>query len=257
MGSDGAGCGNIMKAKGMILSVLCAMAAVGVTIWLADEHQARLRLGQENVALRQQLGRLAGLVAENERLSNILAQAKSPQSLPDERLKELLRLRGEAGVLRQQGKEIEALRQENRLARAKLESTLKTQNAGAPRAAATADYWPRDSWAFAGYTSPDAALQTSVWATSKGDLKALLGSTTGELQKQVEKDLEGKSETEATIRAMDEVARLKSVRVVDREVQADDTVVLTAAFEEGTDTHTTKLVMKKIGGEWKISGPSQ
>ena len=73
----------------------------GVTIWLADEHQARLRLGQENVALRQQLGRLAGLVAENERLSNILAQAKSPQSLPDERLKELLRLRGEAGVLRE------------------------------------------------------------------------------------------------------------------------------------------------------------
>ena len=62
MGSDGAGCGNIMKAKGMILSVLCAMAAVGVTIWLADEHEARLRLGQESMALRQQLGRLAGLV---------------------------------------------------------------------------------------------------------------------------------------------------------------------------------------------------
>jgi len=125
MGSDGASCGNTMKAKGLILSVLCAVAAVGVTIWLAEEHQARLRLGQENQALRQQLSRLAGLVAENERLSNILAQAKSPPSLPDERLKELLRLRGEAGVLRQQGKEIEALRQENRLARAKLESTLR------------------------------------------------------------------------------------------------------------------------------------
>ena len=257
MGSDGAGCGNTMKTKGLIPSVLCAMAAVGVTIWLADEHEARLRLGQENVALRQPLSRLAGLVAENERLSNILAQAKSPPSLPDERLKELLRLRGEAGVLRQQEKELEALRHENRLARAKLESALKTQNAGAPRAAATADYWPRDSWAFSGYTSPDAALQTSVWAASKGDLKALLGSTTGELQKQVEKDLDGKSESEATVRAMDEVARLKSVRVLNREVQADDTIVLTAAFEEGTDTHTTKLLMKKIGNEWKISGPSE
>jgi hypothetical protein len=73
----------------------------------------------------------------------------------------------------------------------------------------------------------------------------------------VEKDLDGKSESEATVRAMDEVARLKSVRVVNREVQADDTVVLTAAFEEGTDTHTTKLLMKKIGNEWKISGPSE
>jgi hypothetical protein len=45
--------------------------------------------------------------------------------------------------------------------------------------------------------------------------------------------------------------------VVNREVQADETVVLTAAFEEGTDTHTTKLLMKKIGNEWKISGPSE
>ena len=246
-----------MKANRVVLGILGVGAVAGVAICLAVERQARLRLGEENKALRQQVDPMAGLVAENERLSNILAQANGSRSLPDERLKELLRLRGEAGVLRQQGKEIEALRHENRLARAKLESTLKTQNGGASRAAATADYWPRDSWAFAGFASPDAALQTSVWAASKGDLKSLLGSTTGELQKQVEKDLEGKSETEATIRAMDEVARLKSVRVVDREVQADDTIVLTAAFEEGTDTHTTKLVMKKIGGEWKISGPSQ
>ena len=246
-----------MKAKSVILSVLWAMALAGVTIWLAVEHQARLRLGEANTVLRQQLDPMAGLIGEHERLSNLLAQANGSQSLPDERLKELLRLRGEVGVLRQQGKEIETLRQENRQARAALESTLRTRNAGTQRAAATTDYWPRDSWAFAGYANPDAALQTSVWAASKGDLRALLGSTTCELQKQVEKDLDGKSESEATVRAMDEVARLKSVRVVNREVQADDTVVLTAAFEEGTDTHTTKLLMKKIGNEWKISGPSE
>jgi hypothetical protein len=40
-------------------------------------------------------------------------------------------------------------------------------------------------------------------------------------------------------------------------VQADDTVVLTAAFEDGTDTHTSKLLMKKVGNDWKISGPPQ
>jgi len=257
MGSGGIGCGDTMKAKSVILSVLWAMALAGVTIWLAVEHQSRLRLGEANTALRQQLDPMAGLIAEHERLSNLLTQANGSQSLPDERLKELLRLRGEVGVLRQQGKEVETLRQENHQARAALESSLKTRNTGAPRAAATADYWPRDSWAFAGYASPDAALQTSVWAASKGDLKALLGSATGELQKQVGKDLDGKSESEATVRAMDEVARLKSVRVLNREVQADDTIVLTAAFEEGTDTHTTKLLMKKIGNEWKISGPSE
>ena len=52
---------------------------------------------------------------------------------------------------------------------------------------------------------------------------------------------------------MDEVMGLKSVRILNREVQGDDTVVLTAAFESRTDMQTGKLVMKKIGNGWKIS----
>ena len=129
-----------MKARSVILSVLWATAVIGVAIGLAVERQARLRLGEENEALRQQLGRMPGLVAENERLSNLVAQAHRPQSLPDGRVKaqsqpdeqllELLRLRGEVGVLRQQSKELETLREENRQARAALASGRKAQNAG-------------------------------------------------------------------------------------------------------------------------------
>ena len=54
---------------------------------------------------------------------------------------------------------------------------------------------------------------------------------------------------------MDEVNGMKSVRVIAREVQGDDTVVLTAEFEDRTESRTEKLVMKKIGNEWKVSGP--
>ncbi len=251
------GQGKAMKANSVILSVLCGTAVVALAIWLAVEHQARLRLGDEHKALEQQLDQMAGLAADNERLSNLVAQAGRSGSLPDEQSQELLRLRGEVGVLRQQTNGLEAARQENRQARAALESSLTNQSAGAAVAAATADYWPRGSWAFAGYASPDAALQTSLWAANNGELKALLDSTTGDLQKMVEKDLTGKSEGEAAVRAMDEVARLQSVRLLNREVQADGTVVLTAAFEEGTDTHTSKLLMKKIGNDWKISGPAE
>jgi hypothetical protein len=236
-------------------SVFCVAAVVALAIWLAVEHQARLRLGDEHKALEQQLDQMASLAADNERLSNLVAQAGRSGSLPDEQSRELLRLRGEVGVLRQQTNELEAARQENRQARAALDSSLTNQSAGVAGAAATADYWPRDSWAFSGYTSPDAALQTSLWAANNGDLKALLASTTGDLQQMVEKDLAGKSASEASVRAMDEVASLKSVRLLNREVQADDTVVLTAAFEDGTDTHTSKLLMKKIGNDWKIFGP--
>src|ERR1035441_4170953 len=127
---------------------------------------------------------MVGLIADNERLSNLLAQANRPQSLADDRLEELLRLRGEAGVLRQQTKELETLREENRQARAALASGLNT------------NYWPRDSWAFAGYASPDAALQSSLWAGSKGDLKTFLDSSTGDFKKKEENDLAGKSESD-------------------------------------------------------------
>jgi hypothetical protein len=224
---------------------------------MAVEHQARLRLGEEHQALEQQLDQMAELIARNQQLSNLVARASLPQSLPDDQSRELLRLRGEAGVLRRQARELETVRGENRQARAALESSLKTQSAGAANAAATADYWPRDSWAFAGYASPDAALQTSLWAANNGDLKALAASTTGDMQKLMEAEFGGKSETEASIRVMDDVIGLKSVRVLNREVQSDDTVMLTAAFEGRTDTRTEKLVMKKIGNEWKLSGPPQ
>jgi hypothetical protein len=164
--------------------------------------------------------------------------------LPDDQSLELLRLRGEAGLLRRQTRELEAVRNENLQARG-----------GVP--AATAGYWPRGSWAFAGYASPDAALQTHLWAASNGDLNALRAGVTGELRKQMDQELAGKSETEASIKARNEFAIFKSVRVLNSEVQADDAVVLTAVFEANTSTQTVKLLMKKIGNDWKFSGPAQ
>ena len=240
-----------MKATSVRTSGVCVAAIIGLAIWLAVEHRARLRLGEEQKALEQQLKQMAGLIAENAQLSNVVARAKSAQSLSDDQSRELLRLRGEVGLLRQQSQELETVRTENRQARAALESSLKTQSA------ATADYWPRDSWAFTGYASPDAALRTSLWAANNGDLKALLASATGEVRKEMEEEFGGKSESEASIRAMDQVISLKSVRVLNREVQADDAVVLTAAFEDRTNTHTVKPLMKKIGNDWRLSGRAQ
>ncbi len=250
-GQHGAERSDALRPISVITRVVCVTAVVGLAIWLAIEHRARLRLGDEHRALEAQLKQMAGLVAENEQLSLLVARAKRPPSLPDEQLRELLRLRGEAGVLREQNQELETARNENRQAHAALESSLKT------RGAATADYWPRGSWAFTGYASPDAALQTLLWAANNGDLKAMMASTTGDVHQMMEKEFAGKSEDEASIRAMDEVSSLQSVRVLNREVQGDDTVVLTAAFDSPTDTHTVELLLKRIGNDWKVSGSPQ
>ena len=243
-----------MKSKSAVLSVICVAAVAGVAIWLAVGHQARLRLAKENKALRQQLSQLASLATENARLSNFVDRVSRAQSLPDEQLRELIRLRGEVGVLRLQSNELDKLREENRQARSALESNLKSTSVTAAEATATADYWPRDSWAYAGYASPDAALQSSFWAANQGDMKTFMGGITGDILQKVQSDAEGKSEIEISAKARAEVASLQAVRVLSREVQADDTVVLTAEFQEESNTHTAKLLMKKIGNEWKLSG---
>ncbi len=237
-----------MKPK--ITNMIGIAAVVGLAIWVAFEHQRRTGLEREHQALQQQLAEMGDLVASNEQLSKLMAQSKSPRFMTDDQSRELLRLRGQAGVLRQQNRELETVREENRQARAGLESSLRNPSA------ATADYWPKDSWAFKGFATADAALQSSLWAANNGDMKALLASATGEMQKMMAEDLKGKSETEASIRMMDEVTGMKSVRVVNREVQGDDTSVLTIGMDGRNGPETQKLVMKKVGNEWKISGPA-
>lgn len=239
-----------MRANCAIIDVTCVAAIVALGIWLAVEYQTHLKIEREHKALAQQVEEISQLLAKNRESANLASRASQTRPAPDEQSLELLRLRGQVGVLREQCKELQNVRSENRAAHAPLEG--KGTNS-----VATADYWPRDSWSFTGYGSPDAALQTSLWAANNGDLKALLASTTGDLRKMVEADLAGKSPEEASIKAMDEVINFRSVRVINRETQTDDTAVLTVALENKTETETVKMLMKKVGNEWKIAGPAQ
>jgi hypothetical protein len=217
-------------------------------VWV--ERRARLKLQEERSSLEQQMALKANLISENQRLSHLLAGASSKQSETAAPSPELLRLRGEVGVLRRQTEGLERVQNENRRVRVAWENSVKNPGSGA----SGADYWPRDSWAFAGQTTPEAAFQTAIWATSNGDLKTLLASATGEFRQMIEKDIESKSDSEASIKAMDEVMRLTSIRVLSREVQGDDTVVLTVAFEEQNNVHVEDMLVKRIGNDWKLSG---
>lgn len=90
------------------LGIISVIAVAVVAIPLAIQPQSRAKLREENQVLRQQVSQLAQAAAENERLSNLLAQAKSPASLSREQASVLLKLRGEVGVLRRQNAELHA-----------------------------------------------------------------------------------------------------------------------------------------------------
>jgi hypothetical protein len=239
------------ERRSIVPVLVGAVVLISLGMGLAGEHQNRLELGEERQMLQQHLERVTELVAGSQRQANLPAATNPFQSPVSDPASELLRLRAELSALRQLTNELEHARKENTEAHAALDHYLT--NAAAPKVA-TADFWPRESWKSAGFATPDDAVRSSLWASDNGNVKALLDSTTGDFRQMLEKEYEGKSADEAAIRAMDEVSNLKSVQVINRDFQSDDTAVLTATFEDGDQTQTRKLILKKVGNEWKMAG---
>src|SRR5262245_22116692 len=79
---------------------IVGVAGLAILVLIGAYFQARMRGKDE--ALVEQTARVAQLEAENERLSNLVASATSSAPQRSEPSRELLRLRGEVGVLRQQ-----------------------------------------------------------------------------------------------------------------------------------------------------------
>lgn len=113
------------------VTILCLPIAMGLAIWLTLEHRALLKVNAENSSLRQQLSQMPQLLAENERLSNLIAEENGSPSPPDptaetsHESKDLDRLRGEVKALQQQNKEIQQLQANTRETRAAVETAMR------------------------------------------------------------------------------------------------------------------------------------
>jgi hypothetical protein len=87
---------------------LMALLIVALLTVIAIQRRAGSSLRQENEALRLQTSQIAALTQQNQRLSNAWAKAQQPATQTDEQKRELLKLRGEVGVLRQAATEAAA-----------------------------------------------------------------------------------------------------------------------------------------------------
>jgi RNA polymerase sigma factor (sigma-70 family) len=90
---------------------LGAIVVAGLAATVAIQQQTASKMGGEIQALRLQL---TGLAADNESLSNRLGQVRAPSPLAGDQFRELLRLRGEVGRLRDTTNLFGKLQQENR-----------------------------------------------------------------------------------------------------------------------------------------------
>jgi preprotein translocase subunit SecD len=84
-------------------SMLGTIVVAGVAAYLLFQHQAQVKLREENESLRQHISQLQ---SENEGFSNRVAQLTRSSASDRDRLRELLRLRGEVGLLRRQQREL-------------------------------------------------------------------------------------------------------------------------------------------------------
>lgn len=85
------------------MATLGTVLVVAVATPVLIQHRSQTQLQNENQLLHQEI---EGAAAENVRLSNWVHQAERAQTLSEEQRRELLKLRGEVGILKRQLTEI-------------------------------------------------------------------------------------------------------------------------------------------------------
>jgi hypothetical protein len=103
------------------LGILIVLALAGVAGLTVFEHRSEAQLQAENEALRSQIERMSKVSAENQRLSNLVAQAKVAQTAANDQFQELLKLRTDFGRLSQEKQD------SNRVAQVKLAQNAADQ----------------------------------------------------------------------------------------------------------------------------------
>jgi len=153
---------KLLTMTKMKLGLIGTIVVVAAGIHLVADRESRARMRTENDSLRSQLEPVNQLVAENDRLSNLLSQANGAKSLGGEQMAELLRLRGEVGRLRRQL--AEQPRGQGRLATSARSSTNEIVTAGSQ-----GNFVAASDWTNRGFASPQDTAISFLWALRAGD----------------------------------------------------------------------------------------
>lgn len=234
------------------VALLVASFAAPLAIW----RHAQARWLEQDGLLRERAGRLTGLSAENHRLSRLAEQAKGP-SLSDQRLREVLRLRGEIGLLRRMAGEAAQLRAMNQQLEAARTNPSRELSAPPPDAVILAR-WPKGQLAFAGYADPAAALETALCAMSRGDANLLAASVTPEAKRTMTREdwvgaEHGPAADEiaaSTRNIADSLSPSGAFYLVGQKLTGEDQAILDVYFD--AEGKTRKFALEKIGAEWKL-----
>jgi len=233
--------------------IISAIAAVGLASILGWLHFSNESLRQDNEGLKQSLSAL-------NQLMDVTTPATAPETMGEEQRTELLKLRAEVTQLRTQTNHIGVLVEANEKLKTSLrEARTPAQAAGNrkklnPEDALPQDIHPKDSWAYRGYSTPDATIESTLWAMANGDKDTILKAFAPDMLTNMMKHLDGKEFAEE-VKKMN----MAEFRVLDRQQLSPDEMVLTIYTarqdENGNNVNNSQeqTVFQRINGEWKVT----
>jgi hypothetical protein len=198
---------------------------------LRSEQQVLLSESQEARQLADQNAGIARLREENAEVQKLFAENQ-----------ELPRLRNEARQLRRQAEEVTRLRAENE----RLQVKINTGDAGSP--ALPPDFIPRSALTDAGFSTPEATMQTMFWAMSTGNI-ARLKQIAGAAGANVRDDPEDDRRQMAQM--AEQMKNLAGIRIAEKNVISPDEVEL--GLQSAVDGQIMPMKLKRVGGEWRIN----
>ena len=232
--------------KTVVTATIAVLAGAGIY----EFRQAALLRDQVQTYQQQQAPlttQLQELQAERDAATNRLAEllAENLRLKSNARELELLKLRGEVGLLRQQNAEL-------------------AQHPGVFPVTPNQAYLThstnivaREAWSFAGYATPEAALQSLIWAKSTGDFQAFLNSIIPEATNDAINGYHAEQSLDkAASRLLAETKNLSGLQILKEVPLGDDTILVTTRFhaltpDSRSDQMTLEMVFKNVNGEWK------
>jgi RNA polymerase sigma factor (sigma-70 family) len=145
-------------------SIVGALLLAGIAVSMKMHHQAQAKLQAQSLIMEQQSVELDRLNSENAGLSNLVFQANALRQ--QEPSRELLKLRGEVGVLRAQ---LAASAKHQSPRTELLVQADQQQGAGGP-------YHAAETWTNLGYQDPQSAAITFFWALRNRDQAVYSGA---------------------------------------------------------------------------------
>lgn len=234
---------NGMKAKGMVATVVLVIVTGIATREFEKRETDRLRT--ENTALVAQNNELIG------RVGKVRSRPADQTGRSSVEKDELLRLRNEVGLLRQQ----EGLQKAKSTAPLQRDSGINENKDGSTP---TSQPLSREYWKFQGYATPEKALESVAWSMSQGDVKQFLESLTPKSREHTSAQFQGKAPEDLFKMVMQFGREIGALRFDRQATLPGGDVKFTIKSQEEDNgaqrnRQETSLRFQKAEGEWRLS----